>query len=113
VIVAIKAMFDLMPKGGPLPLNGYPSSVDDSYGGAGLMLSNVAFGPVLLPSMVANRYLRTGRRVMCSRRVRANVPARFRGGASCKQHQNKCVSHMASYEGEAILAPVDGLYKPL
>jgi hypothetical protein len=77
------------------------------------MLPNVAFGPMTLSRMVADRDLRTGRRVMCSRGVRANVPPRFRGGASCKQHQNKCVSHMASYEGEAILVPVDGLYKCL
>ena len=35
MIVAIKAMFDLMPKGGPLPLNGYPSPVDDSDFGIG------------------------------------------------------------------------------
>jgi hypothetical protein len=78
-----------------------------------MTLPNVAFGPMTLSSMVADRDLRTGRLVMRGGGVRPDISSRFRGGASCKQHQNKCVSHMASYEGEAILVQPGGLYKCL
>ena len=75
------------------------------------MLSNVTLRNPTFPAHLAKGDLGTRRFVVNGWHVRPDFLTRFRGGASRKQHQNKCVSHMASYKGEAIVVQTDGMYK--